>query len=115
MEDVKIKPAKGKPFRFKVFPDTGCYQSLVASDLVKTYGMQFDRNRVKKVKAVDGGQMECSGLVAFQLTYEGQKMNVLTLVTPALQEEVLLSWRTLQRLNDIPKDFPCRQRNTKAQ
>ena len=26
MEDVKIKPAKGIPFKFNVFPDTGCYQ-----------------------------------------------------------------------------------------
>ena len=69
MEDVEIKPAKGTPFKFNVFPDTGCYQSLVASDLVKTYGMQVDLNRVKKIKAVDGRQMECSGSVAFQVTY----------------------------------------------
>ena len=68
MEDVKIKPAKGIPFKFNVFPDTGCYQSLIASDLVKTMGMQVDRNCVKKIKAVDGGQMECSGSVAFQVT-----------------------------------------------
>ena len=91
MEDVKIKPAKGIPFKFNVFPDTGCYQSLVASDLVKTYGMQVDRNCVKKIKAVDGGQMECSGSVAFQVTYESEKTDVLALVTPPIQDEVLLS------------------------
>ena len=77
MEDVEINPSKGTPLKFNVFPDTGCYQSLVASDLVKTYGMQVDRNRVKKIKAVDGGQMECSGSVAFQVTYEGKKTDVL--------------------------------------
>ena len=81
-----------------------------------TYGMQVDQNRVKKIRAVDGGQMECSGSVAFQVIYEGQKTDVLALVTPALQDEVLLSWRTLQRLDVIPKDFPRRQRmNTMAQ
>ena len=58
MKDVEIEPTKGKPFKFNIFPDTGCYQSLIASDLVKTYGMQVDRNRVKKIKAVDGGQMD---------------------------------------------------------
>ena len=116
MEDVKIKPAKGTPFKFNIFHDTGFYQSLVASDLVKTYGMQVDRNRVKKIKAVDGGQMECSGSVAFQVTYEGEKTDVLALVTPALQDKVLLSWRMLQRLDVIPKEFPRRRRmNTMAQ
>ena len=43
-------------------------------------------------------------------------MDVLALVTPALQDEVLLSWRMLQRLDVIPKEFPHRQRmNTMAQ
>ena len=51
-----------------------------------------------------------------QVTYEGQKTDVLALVTPALQDEVLLSWRTLQRLDVIPKEFPRRRRmNTVAQ
>ena len=116
MEDVKIKPAKGRSFKFNIFPETGCYQSFVASDLVKTYGMQVDRNRVKKIKAVDGGQMECSGSVAFQVTYEGQKTDVLALVTQALQDEVLLSWKKFQRLDVIPKEFPRRRRmNTMTQ
>ena len=60
--------------------------------------------------------MECSGSVDFQVTYEGQKTDVLALVTPALQDEVLLSWRTLQSLDVISKEFPCRRRmNTMAQ
>merc|ERR1739836_158292 len=50
--------------------------------------------------------MECCGSVSFQATYRGQKTDVLALVTPALQDEILLSWRTLQRLDVIPDDFP---------
>ena len=43
-------------------------------------------------------------------------MDVLALVTPALQDEVLLSWRMLQRLDAIPKEFPLRRRmSTMAQ
>ena len=34
MEDVSIKPAAGTPFLFDVFPNTGCYQSLMSLDLV---------------------------------------------------------------------------------
>ena len=89
---------------------------MVASNLVNNYGMKVDRNRVKKIKAVDGGQMECSGSVAFQVTYEGQKTDVLALVTQALQDEVLLSWKKFQRLDVIPKEFPRRRRmNTMTQ
>ena len=89
MEDVKIKPVIGTPFRFDVFPDTGCYQSIISLDLVRTYGLNLDRGRVKKIKAVNGGRMECSGSVSFTVIYEGHETDVLALVTPALQNEIL--------------------------
>ena len=81
MEDVIIKPTgqgtsrtgiehvPGTPFKFDVFPDTGCYQSLVSSDLVRTYGMNVDRGRTKMIRAVDGGAMQCNGSVSFEATY----------------------------------------------
>ena len=84
MEGVIIKPVVGTPFKFNVFPDTGCYQSLISLDLVTAYGMHLDRGCIKKLKAVDGGHMECCGSVSFQATYQGQKTDVLALVTPAL-------------------------------
>ena len=73
MEGVAIKPMDDTPFQFDVFPDTGCYQSLISLDLVTAYGLHLDRGRKKKIKAVDGGYMECSGSVSFQATYQGQK------------------------------------------
>ena len=114
MEDVSIKPVTGTPFLFDVFPDTGCYQSLMSLDLVSAYGMYLDQGRIKKIKAVDGGQIECCGSASFQASYEGWTTDVLVLVTPALQDEILLSWRTLQRLGVIPKDFLHRACTTKA-
>ena len=114
MEGVSIKPVAGTPFLFDVFPDTGCYQSLMLLDLVSAYGMYLDQGRIKKIKAVDGGQIECCGSASFQASYEGRTTDVLVLVTPALQDEILLSWRTLQRLGVIPKDFLHRACTTKA-
>ena len=58
--------------------------------------------------------MECCGSVSFQASYEGRITDVLALVTPALQDEILISWRTLQRLGFIPEDFPHRACTTKA-
>ena len=42
----------------------------------------------------------------FQVTYGKYTTNILTLITPALNREIILSWRALQRLGVIPKDFP---------
>ena len=36
MSQVRIIPQTRTPFRFDVLPDTGCYQSLISMDLVKT-------------------------------------------------------------------------------
>ena len=66
MENVSMELAAGTPFLFYVFPVTGCYQSLMLLDLVSAYGMYLDQGRIKKIKAVDGGQMECCGSVSFQ-------------------------------------------------
>ena len=91
MENVSMELAAGTPFLFDVFPDTGCYQSLMLLDLVSTYGMHLDWGRIKKIKAAHGGRMECCGSVSFQASYEGRITDVLALVTPALQDEILLS------------------------
>ena len=89
-----------------VFPDTGCQQTLVAEDLVSACGLALDQTKKKKIKSVDGNRVPCSGSRSFQATYGGETTNVLTLVTQALNKEVIRSWRTLQRLKVIPKDFP---------
>ena len=111
MKDVKIRPFKtnqglGKTTTLDVFPDTGCQQTLVAEDLVIACGLMLDQTKKKKIKSVDGNRVPCSGSTSFQATYGGETTNVLALVTPALNKEVILSWRTLQRLKVIPKDFP---------
>ena len=44
--------------------------------------------------------------MTFQVALGGRSTGVLALVTPSLNQEILLSWRTLQRLGVIPMDFP---------
>ena len=78
----------------------------MAEDLVSACGLVLDQTKKKKIKSVDGNRVPCSGSTLFQATYGGETTNVLALVTPALKKEVILSWRTLQRLKVIPKDFP---------
>ena len=49
-----------------------------------------------------------------QATFKGQKTNILALVTPALNGEVILSWRALQCLDVILEDFPNSQGHVTA-
>ena len=77
----------------------------MAEDLVSACGLVLDQTKKKKIKSVDGNRVPCSGLTSFQATYGGETTNVLALVTPALNKEVILSGRTIQRLKVIPKDF----------
>ena len=65
----------------------------------------LNQTNKKKIKSVDGNRVPCSGSTLFQATYGGETTNVLALVTPALNKEVILSGRTIQRLKVIPKDF----------
>merc|ERR1712223_1958238 len=50
--------------------------------------------------------MHCSGTVDFGVEYEGQRTDVRALVSRDLEDEILLGWRSLQRLQIIPEDFP---------
>ena len=113
MENVEVKPINGKnkPSIIEVFPDTGCQQSIVSEDLIDACGLILDRSKRKKITAVDGGEVPCTGSTTFQATYHERTTNVLALVTPALSGEVILSWRALQRLGVIPMDFPSPRSN----
>lgn len=106
MEDVLIHPTSqktrngshmvncsGTPFRFNVFPDSGCYQSLISEDLVGMYGMGLDRTQTKRIRGADGNLKKCSGSVSFEATYETCTTHILALVTPTLQNEVLRAGR----------------------
>ena len=68
--------------------------------------MQFARVS----KLLKGPVVPCLGSTKFQVTYDGQQTNVLALVTSCLRNEVVLSWRTLQRLG-VPEDYPGSQFN----
>ena len=89
MENVEVKPIDGKdrPSIMDVFPDTGCQQSIVSEDLIDACGLILDRSKRKKITAVDGGGVPCTGSTTFQVTYHDRTSNVLALVTPALSAQ----------------------------
>ena len=56
--------------------------------------------------AADGQYMNCSGSVNFKIRYEGEETLVQSLISSDLHGEVLIGWKTLQRLGIIHNNFP---------
>ena len=122
MRDVLIKPtgqeilgkrlgSPGTPFYQDCLPDTGCSASVIAADLVRTYGLIMDRYRFKPLKNVNRNSVKVIGSVTFEVVYKGIDVEIIALVSPAIEEEVILSWRTLQKLGIITDRFPCPPRS----
>ena len=86
----------------------------MSGDLVGPLGLVLDQKRKKRIQAVNGAKVPCLGSTRFQINYDGQTTNVLALVTTALSNKIVLSWRALQRLKVLPKDFPRAQTTVKA-
>ena len=74
---------------------------MIAADLVPTYGLIMDRYRFKPLKNVNGNSVKVIGSVTFEVVYKGIDVEIVALVSPAIEEEVILSWRTLQKLGII--------------
>ena len=50
--------------------------------------------------------MSCKGTATFEVSHGGQTTEVSALVSPNLDDDVLLGWQALQRLKIIPENFP---------
>ena len=73
----------------------------------------MDRYRFKPLKNVNGKSVKVIGSVTFEVVYKGIDVEIVALVSPAIEEEVILSWRTLQKLGIITDQFPCPLRANK--
>ena len=89
----------------EAFPDSGCEQTLISEDLVKVMGLVVENDK-KRIEAVEGSAVKCSGSTAIKVEYQGHDAHVRALVTPALKDEIILSKKTLKKLTVHPKDFP---------
>ena len=96
----------GRPFEIIVFPDQGSSQSIISYDIANKYGFRIDYRNKKAIHDAQHGKMDCTGSTDFEVEYEGNKTNVQALVSKSLEDECLLGWRALQRLNIIHEDFP---------
>ena len=102
----KLKPP-GTPFYHDCVPDTGCSASMISADLIGTYGPVLDRLRTRKLKNVNGTPVKVIGSVTFEIYYDGANVEIIALVSTDLEDKIILSWRTLKKLEIINDCFPC--------
>ena len=59
------------------------------------------------LKNVNGNSVKVIGSFTFEVVYKGIDVEIVALVSPAIEEEIILSWRTLQKLGIMTDRFPC--------
>ena len=77
------------------------------SDVVRTYELNLDRQRTRKLKNVNGTPVKVIGSVTFEIYYDGANVEIIALVSTDLEDEIVLSWKTLKKLEIINDRFPC--------
>jgi len=104
---IQLAFLQGKArFTFSCLPDTGCSSSIFGLSVVKSHKLKINTSSKGNLVAANGSQMACSGSVQVQATYKGRTTTLNALVSPALDNEVLISWFDLISLGVIPSDFP---------
>ncbi|KAG1651704.1 Transposon Ty3-I Gag-Pol polyprotein [Nymphon striatum] len=89
-------------FGFSATPDTGATRSIVAQNILSTNKIPFERTSKCRLFAANGNEMSCSG----QIKLKVHNHNINAIVSPDLNNEILISWHDLQALSIIPENFP---------
>ena len=107
MENIIVIPHEGgQPFEYIACPDTGCTKTIIARNLAIRKGMRFNPDSNLKIRAVNAQRLDNSGSVTFTLKYQGRTTEINALVSDAIKDEILLSWRVLKNLGVIDSTFP---------
>ena len=80
--------------------------TLISEDVVVRRGLTVDTRSRKRVRAVNGQELDNSGTVTFGIEFPGKATEVIALVSSSIEGEVLLSWQVLQKLGVINSNFP---------
>ena len=82
--------------------------SMIAANLVRTNGLVMDRYLFKPLKKVNGESVKVIGSVTFEVIYEDSSIEIVALVGPEIEDEMILSWRTLRDWVLSPIGSQCR-------
>ena len=100
--------SNARSFTFNCFPDTGSGASLISSDLVASHGFEvLERDEDTVYVTVNGQRLNVSGKVLAGVGLaNGIEMELPLLVSPDIQQELLLGYKSLRLLGVVPETFP---------
>ena len=60
--------------------------------------MQWSRSESESIVAADGLELKCEGSTEMDFTYEKKTIKVTALVSPTVEDEIVVSWHDLIEL-----------------
>ena len=72
---------------------------MILAGLVSTYGLVLDRQRTRKLKNVNGTPVRVISSVTFEISYEEAVVEIIALASTDLEDEIILSWMTLNTMD----------------
>ena len=91
--------------QFQALPDTGATISLISSDLATSLKLPLQQFN-KQLVAANNTDMPVNGIAELQLTFNNKSFILSVVVTPSFSNDLIISWRDLQRMKVIPDNFP---------
>ena len=114
---VTIRHIKGDPstprmkvtinalFQMNACADTGTTRTIISLDTCRRQGLKIYKAR-ERLFAANGERMACEGRTPLQIGYQGTTTKVMALVSSAMTNDMLISWKDLQSMRVLPQSFP---------
>lgn len=94
-------------------PDTGTSRSIINLETFRRLKCELNKRERQHCTTANGTTLYIAGSAKIRLSFEGQTVVINCLVAEDLHEEMLISWRDLQRMGIIDDNFPSRmEKNT---
>ena len=87
-------------------PDTGCTRTVVSSNVARRLNITPMDDQYIILLAANGEQMHVDGHALIMTSSQGVDTLVDAIISPHMQEEMLVSWVDLKAMGRIPKGFP---------
>ena len=113
--DIAVSGTKGgKRAHIKALPDTGSTQTAISLKFARRLKVQINPHGSIPLCAADGKRMSCEGSARIRIYFEGLEIETEALVSSVVQDEILISWHDLIKLEVIPTNFPHRKKEKAA-
>ena len=94
-------------FNFRAFPDTGSAATLIAADLARKNNLKATKPSKTKYISVNGDPVPTAGTAPVNLSTSGRHISTSAVITPTINNEIIIGQQDLKGLGVIPKQFPA--------